>query len=245
MNWHTRYAQQAKWTRDLRDYVFNKLQLNESSRVLEVGCGTGAILSELPAHPSVNGLDIDSVSLKQCLINAPFVPLVQGNALQLPYANNSFNVVYCHYLLLWVRDPQQALLEMKRVTKPGGNIIAFAEPDYTARIDEPEELVQLGKWQTESLKRQGADPGFGVRLAESFFQAGIEILETGTIQDVGNEASVHAWEVEWAVIESDLAGWVPDADIQKMKQMDAIARERGERVLHVPTYFAWGINGKL
>ena len=134
----------------------------------------------------------------------------------------------------------RALLEMKRVTKKGGHIIAFAEPDYRARVDKPEELVQLGKWQTESLKKQGADPSFGVRLAVSFFQAGIELVETGPIQNVENEASVEDWEIEWAVIESDLAGQIPDADIQKMKLMDKTARKKGERVLHVPTYFAWG-----
>jgi len=129
---------------------------------------------------------------------------------------------------------------MKRVTKTGGNIIAFAEPDYSKRVDKPEELNQLGKWQTESLRRQGADPGFGARLAESFFQAGIEILETGTIQSADSEASLEYWEMEWAVIESDLAGYVPDADIQKMKVVDKAARKRGERILHVPTHFAWG-----
>ena len=140
--------------------------------MLEVGCGTGAILSELPAHLSINGLDIDPVGLKQCLINAPIVPLVEGNALQLPYANNSFDVVYCHYLLLWVRDPLQALLEMKRVTKPGGNIIAFAEPDYTARIDKPEELVQLGKWQTEIAKKAGRRPGLRGAIGGILFSGG-------------------------------------------------------------------------
>ena len=242
MNWHTRYTQQAKWTRDLRDYIFDKIQLNESSRVLEVGCGTGAILSELPNQFSLNGLDIDSDALGQCQVHVPPALLTRGNALKLPYPDNSFDVVYCHFLLLWVNDPLQALLEMKRVTIEGGHIIAFAEPDYTTRTDKPEELTQLGKWQTESLKRQGADPGFGARLAESFFQAGIQIIETGQIQNVGNEASLDDWETEWSVIESDLAGMVTEADIKKMKLIDSAARERGERVLNVPTYFAWGIN---
>jgi len=240
MNWHTRYAQQAKWTRDLRAYTFNKIKLDDSQRVLEVGCGTGAILSELPTGPSLHGLDLDPAALAQCRIHASAASLIQGNALSLPYSNRSFDVVYCHFLLLWVRDPLQALLEMKRVTKAGGTIIAFAEPDYTKRIDKPDELVPLGKWQTESLRRQGADPGFGARLAESFFQAGIQIIETGTIQSVGNEASTEEWEIEWAVIEADLAGSVPGEDIQKMKLLDKAAREQGERVLHVPTHFAWG-----
>jgi SAM-dependent methyltransferase len=166
--------------------------------------------------------------------------LIRGNALQLPYSNETFDIVYCHFLLLWVKDPLQALLEMKRVTKPGAHIIAFAEPDYSARVDQPGKLVQLGRWQTESLKRQGADPGLGAQLADLFFRAGIELLETGTIQNAGDDPSPDEWEAEWAVIESDLAGQVADDDIHKMKILDQQARARGERKLYVPTYFAWG-----
>ena len=238
MNWHTRYAQQAKWTRDLRAYIFDKIKLNDSHRVLEVGCGTGAILSELPARLSLHGLDLNPAALAQCKVHVPFASSIRGNALQLPYPHNSFDVVYCHFLLLWVDDPIQALLEMKRVSQK--YVIAFAEPDYKNRVDKPDELVQLGKWQADSLRREGADPNFGAQLAESFFQAGIKIIETGAIQSVESEASLEEWEMEWAVIEADLAGSVPSQDIQKMKVIDKAARKRSERVLHVPTYFAWG-----
>ena len=241
MNWHTRYTQQATWTRDLRAYLFEKAGLANAQGILEVGCGTGAILRELVTSASLHGLDINPLSLKDCRVHAPKAILVEGNALSLPYPNESFNIVYCHFLLLWVRDPLQALREMKRVTRPGGHILAFAEPDYSQRIDRPDELIPLGRWQAEALRRQGADPGFGARLAESFFEAGIKINETGTIQSVEREPSPEEWEMEWAVIESDLAGKVPAADIQKMKRLDQQARARGVRVLHVPTYFAWGL----
>ena len=40
------------------------------------------------------------------------------------------------------------------------------KPGQLARVDEPRALVPLGRWQAESLKRQGADPGLGARLAE-------------------------------------------------------------------------------
>lgn len=238
MNWHSRYTQQARWTRDLRAYIFDKINLNGAHRALEVGCGTGAILSELPKHIPLYGLDIDPAALAQCQAHVPSVTLIQGDVLSLPYPDRSFDVVYCHFLLLWVSDPLQALIEMKRVARK--HVIAFAEPDYSQRVDRPDELVTLGKWQADSLKKQGADPGFGARLAESFFQAGMKIVETGTIQSVENEAPLEEWEMEWAVIESDLAGSVPGEDIQKMKLIDKAARERGERILHVPTYFAWG-----
>lgn len=240
MNWHARYVQQARWTRNLRTYLFDKLQLDAASRLLEVGCGTGAVLSELPTQASLHGLDLDPAALAQCRIHAPAASLTRGDALHLPYPNDSFDLTYCHFLLLWVRDPLQALTEMRRVTRPGGHVIAFAEPDYANRIDKPSDLAALGRWQADALRKQGADPGFGARLAESFFRAGIELLETGTIQSGEGEASPEEWEMEWAVIEADLAGSVPGADIQRMKLLDQAARERGERVLHVPTHFAWG-----
>jgi hypothetical protein len=47
-------------------------------------------------------------------------------------------------------------------------------------------------------------------------------------------------DLEWEVLESDLAGWVPAQEIRRMKLLDEQAWDRGERVLHVPTYFAWG-----
>ena len=240
MDWHRRYLQQAQWTRELREYLFKQTGWDEASRILEVGCGTGAILGEAPQRGPLHGLDIDSDALAQCRVHVRSAALVQGNALRLPYENGSFDIVYCHFLLLWVRDPLQALQDMKRVARTGAHIFAFAEPDYTARVDEPSDLVPLGQWQAEALRRQGADPGLGAKLADLFFRAGIELVETGTIHEAESELSVEDWETEWAVIESDLAGFIPGEDIHRMKYLDQQARARGERVLHVPTYFAWG-----
>jgi hypothetical protein len=132
------------------------------------------------------------------------------------------------------------LLEMKRVARTGAHILAIAEPDYTGRVDEPRELVPLGQWQVESLRRQGADPGLGRRLGDLFFRTGIELIETGTIQGAEHEPSPKDWETEWAVIESDLAGVIPQDEIQNMKRLDQQARAGGKRKLHVPTHFAWG-----
>ena len=247
LDWHRRYRQQAGWTRELRRYLFKQVGLNERGRaspVLEVGCGTGAILSEIPAYVSAHGLDIDSAALAQCRIHAPAISLVQGNALQLPYSEAKFDIVYCHFLLLWVKAPLQALVEMKRVAKDRGHILAFAEPDYTARLDEPRELAALGKWQADSLRRQGADPALGHRLADLFFQAGIQIVETGTLHDSGDERSAKDWDLEWQVIESDLAGFIPSQDLGRMKSLDRQARLRGERVLHLRLHRGEEVVGK-
>jgi hypothetical protein len=77
-------------------------------------------------------------------------------------------------------------------------------------------------------------------LAETFYQAGIKLIETGPIQGHAVMRSVQDWESEWAVIEADLEGIVPDEEIQNMKNLDETARKQGERTLYVPTFFAWG-----
>ncbi len=237
MNWHTRYLQQAEWTRNLRTYLFEKAGIADAHRVLEVGCGTGAILREINSPASLFGLDFEPASLTECRIHASAASLTHGDAHSLPYPDQSFDIVYCHFLLLWVRSPLQVVREMARV---GRSVLALAEPDYSQRVDEPATLKQLGKWQTEALVRQGANPLFGSRLAATFYQAGIQLIETGPIQSAEKKRSAEEWENEWAVIEADLAESVSGEDIQKMKVLDKNARKRGRRVLHVPTYFAWG-----
>ena len=57
MEWHKRFVQQAAWTRELRLYLFKRAGMPVARRVLEVGCGTGAILSGLTTRAVVHGLD--------------------------------------------------------------------------------------------------------------------------------------------------------------------------------------------
>jgi ubiquinone/menaquinone biosynthesis C-methylase UbiE len=262
MNWHDRYLQQAAWTRGLRDYLFGKTKLSRAESVLEVGCGTGAILSTWRTSASLtctaphlprtagagnavrckcHGLDLDAAALNETHLHVPTAFLTCGNAHALPYSNQSFDIVYCHFLLLWVNDPLHVLIEMKRVTKSSGYVLALAEPDYTTRTDQPDELLVLGRLQNESLQRQGADISLGVRLADLFFRAGIKIVETGAIQSWEKDAlSSEEWQNEWAVIESDLTESVTEKEIARLKELDEEAQLRGTRVLNVPTYFAWG-----
>ncbi len=238
IDWHTRYLQQAAWTRPLRDYLFARCELDAARRILEVGCGTGAILAELDSRAfTVHGIDRDALRLEEAQRYAPHAQLTRGNALALPYPKHSFDMTFCHFLLLWVGDPLRALREMSRVTRPGGYVLALAEPDYLHRIDRPQALVSLGRLQTESLRQQGADPGLGLHLAQLFQQAGIGIIETGQLQAAAGPGDA---KLEWDVLENDLSGLVPDDELERWKSLDRQARAQGQRVLFIPTYFAFG-----
>ena len=122
-DWHQRFTQQARWTRELRQHLFNRLQIDRSSRILEVGCGTGAVLLDLDLASGngsqVFGLDLNEEYLQLARNHLPHVHLVAGDGFDLPFPAQAFDLVYCHFLLLWVREPIEILREMKRVTRSG------------------------------------------------------------------------------------------------------------------------------
>jgi len=247
IDWHARYTQQARWTAPLRRYYLERAGLRPGERILEVGCGTGAVLAQLEheAHPlpDLHGLDIDPTALLQARYNAQGARLTRGDAHRLPYAAGSFSLVVCHYLLLWLARPLAVLGEMRRVTRPGGWVLALAEPDYGGRIDYPDILAPLGEWQRQALHRQGADADLGRKLAALFHTAGLQQVEAGVLgsQWQGTpSAEEHAQE--WAVLAADLQGQVPPAELALLQQIERRAWEQGQRVLFVPTFYAAGIN---
>jgi ubiquinone/menaquinone biosynthesis C-methylase UbiE len=243
MDWHTRYLQQARWTEQLRTYLFQKTGLAAANRVLDLGCGTGALLTGLPVQSgaTVFGLDLSLPTVKQAASYALKALLTCANGATLPYADSIFDVVFCHFVLLWTSNPLKVVTEMRRVTRPGGWVLALAEPDYGGRIDYPVELAALGDLQTQSLRHQGADPEMGRKLAGIFTQAGLKHIQTGVMGGEWYHPASSADEsLEWDVLESDLAGQIHPQEIQRMKQIDTAASQSGERVLFVPTFYAWG-----
>lgn len=236
---HRRYRQQAAWTAPARRHLLAAAGLPNARRVLEVGCGTGAVLSELNPPPAtqVIGLDIDPAALQIARQHAPTVQLLAGDTHRLPFATASFDIAFCHFVLLWLAQPNRALGEMRRVVRPGGAVLALAEPDYTQRVDKPSELAALGKAQTEALRAQGADPAIGSRLPALFAEAGLQLIDAGML-DAAPARNADA-ELEAEVLRADLSGRMPPAELGRLLALDAQARRAGRRELHVPTYYVF------
>ena len=127
------------------------------------------------------------------------------------------------------------------MTRPGGAVLACAEPDYGGRVDYPPELVPLGQLQAQALRQQGADPELGRRLGEIF--AGAELEATVGVMagrwDLPT-APGSGFEAEWAMRERDLAGLVSPEELCQLRSVDRQALTTGQRILFVPTFYAIG-----
>lgn len=94
----------------------------KDQRVLEVGCGTGLILEHLAKHAQrAVGVDLSPGMLQSA--HRRGLQVAVGSATQLPFADNSFDLVCSFKVLAHVPDIRAALSEIARVTRPGGQMV--------------------------------------------------------------------------------------------------------------------------
>ena len=102
------------------------------NRVLDVGCGSGSmsrLLARSFPRAEVVGVDLREqyLDFARSLANAENIQNLifrSADVFALPFADESFDVVWTKYLLQWLKEPKRALKELKRVTRPGGAVVS-------------------------------------------------------------------------------------------------------------------------
>jgi dolichol-phosphate mannosyltransferase len=97
-----------------------------SPRLLEIGCGTGQSHKIYEGLTSLHvGIDLSESAVRVAAKNFPQSKWLRSDACQLPFADNSFDIVAFSSVLHHIPDYTEALKEAARVLCPGGRIFAF------------------------------------------------------------------------------------------------------------------------
>jgi SAM-dependent methyltransferase len=238
--WHAQFERQARWTQAVRNSLYRRAKLLRAARVLDVGCGTGVLTRELARRTrgEVIGLDLDPDMLAYARQQGSSVRYEQGDALQLPYPDGHYDVVHCHYVLLWVADAARAVQEMARVTRAGGAVLICAEPDYGGRIDWPD--LPIRRWQIDGLRRQGADPLVGRRLRELLVDAGLR-PDVGVLPSLWDARTLaEQFEAEWTWLQRDAGAAVEPIVFSQARARARTAVDAGTRSAYLPLFYALG-----
>ena len=188
--------------------------LEPGMHLLDLGCGPGTIsvgLAQAVAPGALHGIDMEESQIEIARAaatagghdNATFRT---GDATDLPFEDDSFDVAHCHALLNHAPDTQAVLAEVKRVLKPGG-IFAAREVFGDSTFLEPElEIGGLGGdrvWGTflRLLAANGGHPQMGKELSRALVDAGFTDIRASasfeTYSSADDLAFLHDLIVGW------------------------------------------------
>ena len=165
-----------------RHAYLEKIHLQPGDLVLETAVGTGANIEQLPAHAQYVGLDISHNMLRKCARNLKQwgrnASLVQADAQWLPFFDQVFDAVYHMGGLQFLADPQQALAEALRVTRPGGHLWIVDEAYSISSV-----VRSFLKQQQVSDKRNFSSQMQGVEALASLLPASAEDIHAELISN--------------------------------------------------------------
>ena len=223
--------------------VLMRAGLKPGMRVADFGCGVGATtrsLAEMVGPDGhVTGIDLSAAQLEQgralCsaagISNATFT---EASALATGLPRNSFDLVYCRFLLLHLTDPAACLREMFDILKPGG-IVVVEDGDLNSAGSVPPSA--LG-WFADLFTRLGPTRGLNYSLAKDLYhlvkatgfeEPDIEIHQPAIPR--GEDRFLLKWSVEEAAPAYVGAGLVT------REEMDGILSDM-ERDTHDPAILA-------
>lgn len=188
-----RLIEQARF---MAPVVYEDVNFDPDTRLIEVGCGVGAqteILLERFPSLRITGIDISPAQIevaKQRLgtnPNADRVTFEAGDAKSLPYPDNSFDAAFLCFFLEHVSEPVEVLQEVHRVLRPSGKIICSEVQNATFFLH-PYSPATLSYWFefNDHQWNLGGDPFVGAKLAN--------LLQHATFQNVTTQVKLHHYD---------------------------------------------------
>jgi SAM-dependent methyltransferase len=184
--------------------------LTKGMRVADFGCGSGFVsrmLAEV-VGPSgnvvgvdVNGAQIEQarkLSAKEGLTNTSFI---EASAYDTGLPRNTFDLVYCRFLLLHLADPGACLREMRDILKPGGILVIEDGDLATAASIPPTALDAFADLFCRLGPLRGVDYSIANRLCHLVAGAGLSLVNLKVHQPADREGE-NGLLLKWSVQEA-------------------------------------------
>jgi ubiquinone/menaquinone biosynthesis C-methylase UbiE len=154
--------------------TLRRFEVEPGQSVLDVGCGTGALLERLAATAPgarLSGVDLSPEMLEEARKKlGAAIPLKQSNVNNLPFASHEFDVVVSTNALHYFRNPAAALEEMARVLRPNGRLVIT---DWCHDFF----ISQLFEWKLRAFDRAHVGTLGQKRCRRLLDQAGFEVTQ--------------------------------------------------------------------
>ena len=228
-------SHQSRNAESQADYLLPYIKAD--SHILDVGCGPGTItcgLAKYAPQGKVLGVDYSEEVVEKARKEArergvENVSFQAGSAHELPFEDESFDVVHCHAVLVHLPDALSALKEMRRVCKAGG-YVAAREPDWDTCVIHPYSTA-IERWkavQAQLKRSEGAEPNAGRHLAEWAFASGFDVdkvqVTSNVLQYFGKEHRKFWGELYVKRMDTELKNRAVKAGLATSEEIDEWAK---------------------
>jgi SAM-dependent methyltransferase len=158
------------WYRGRRRIIraeLDRLPLAPGARVLDAGCGSGRTLEELVDYGEATGIELDSDAAELARARG-IAEVAVGRLEELPWPQDSFDLITCLDVIEHTPDDRAALLELRRVCRPGGFLLVTV-PAYQALWSVHDEANHhYRRYSRRGLRQAALDTGWAVVRMSSF-----------------------------------------------------------------------------
>jgi SAM-dependent methyltransferase len=215
-------------------------------RVLDVGCGPGALTTELVARlgpDSVSAVDPSEPFVAAARERHPGVSVQRAAAEELPFGDDEFDAALAQLVVHFMSDPVAGLREMARVTHEQG-VMAACVWDL-AGGDAPLSLFweaarELDPDVDDESQMAGAREG---HLAELFDEAGLHEIEATSLSNTVEHPSFEDWWEPYTLGVGPAGSYAAGLDPEHLAQLRELCREKLPEAPFELTFRAWAARG--
>ena len=217
-------------------------------RVLDVGCGPGALTTELVRRlgaDAVAAVDPSEPFVRAVRERLPGVRVELASAEHLPFPDHSFDAALAQLVVHFMTDPVAGLAEMARVTRPGG-VVAACVWDHGGGQG------PLGRyWEAARVLDPGVDdesdlPGVRAgQLAELFASAGLREIEATSLDVSVEHPTFDDWWEPFTLGVGPAGAHAASLDPVRQAELRERCRDRYPTAPFVVTARAWAARGRV
>jgi ubiquinone/menaquinone biosynthesis C-methylase UbiE len=219
--------------------------IESGQRVLDVGCGPGAlttVLVERVGADNVTAVDPSEPFVAAARDRHPGVDVQRASAEELPFADATFDAALAQLVVHFMTDPVGGLHEMARATRPGGVVAACVWDHAGEQTPLGPFWREVREFDPEAADESGLAGGREGHLAELFAQAGLREIEPAVLTVQVEHASFDEWWEPFTLGVGPAGSYL--AELNPAQQIEL--RERCRQRLDTPFSFAtraWAARG--
>lgn len=238
----------GRYSRLLSPQMADLAGVTEGQRALDVGCGPGALTGELVARlgpGAVAAVDPSEPFVAAARERHPGVDVRQASAEALPFENATFDVALAQLVVHFMSDPVAGLAEMRRVTRPGGVVVACVW-DHAGGKGPLGVFWDAARELDPSVQDEGALPGAREgHLAELFRDAGLTDVEPTALSATLEHRAFEDWWEPFTAGVGPAGAYVASLDPDACVALRERCHARLPDAPFTLTNVAWAARGRI